>query len=201
MTNQVGFIGDVHGSNIFLKLAIDELKTRNVAMYCTGDVVGDLGDAHACISLLTANGIATVRGNHDEWLVRDKDPAGSLTRAEIEYLAALPSTIRIDTSLGPVLLCHGLGVNNMSKINPDDYGYAIEANDDLQKLITRREYKVVVNGHSHKKMVREFNGLVIVNAGSLVQEPCFTIIDFANRRVSFFAMGEGSSAKEEIIPF
>jgi len=103
--------------------------------------------------------------------------------------------------MGPVLLCHGVGENNMSKINPDDFGYAIEVNDDLQKLILCRKYKAIINGHSHKQMVREFNGLVVINAGSLVGKPGFLIVDFGKSEVEFHILDGNASKKEKLVSF
>jgi len=96
-------------------------------------------------------------------------------------LAALPVTLEIATVGGPALLCHGIGSNDMSKLNPDDHGYAVAVSEELQELLRTRRHRWVLNGHSHKRMVRHFPGLTMVNAGTLKrgEEAGFFELDFA----------------------
>ena len=85
-----------------------------------------------------------------------------------------------------------------NSLNPDDYGYAIEVNIDIQNLIRGRKYRYVINGHTHYKMVRYFGNLTIINAGTLKYEhnPGFLVIDFVQQFVQFYKFF-GDSAIEE----
>ena len=208
---RIGVIGDVHTCDVLPETAIGLLTAQGLPIFSTGDVVDGPGDVHKCISLLREQGVRVVRGNHDEWFskgfmrgsaqdsLKTTQP-GELARTELEYVNTLPSKITIETTIGPVLLCHGIGENNMNKINPDDYGYAIEVNNDLQNLIRGRKYKVIISGHSHKKMVGAFSGLVVINAGSLVGQPGFLVVDFGRKRVEFYSF-DGSTPKKEKVVF
>lgn len=192
----IGIIGDVHCQDGYLLRSIEHLHSRGVEkIYCTGDVVDGKGDVHKCIDYLRNAGAEVVLGNHDDWLLRDyardlydATQRSELSADEIKYLATLPNTIDIITPLGSALLCHGVGNNYMCKINPDDYGYAIDANDDLQGLIRTRKYRFVFNGHSHKKMMRDFQGLLVINAGALLEDsyPGFVTLDFLSCNLSFW---------------
>jgi hypothetical protein len=42
----------------------------------------------------------------------------------------------------------------MAKVAPDDLGYALESNDDLQNLLRAGVDRWILNGHSHRRMVR-----------------------------------------------
>ena len=57
---------------------------------------------------------------------------------------------------------------------------AASAGVDLQRLLTLGRYRWLLNGHSHQRMVRDFGGLTLINAGTLRhdQEPCFLEADF-----------------------
>ena len=108
-----------------------------------------------------------------------------------EYLTNLVATREFSSSLGGLLLCHGLGLNDMARVGPDDFGYAIESNDELQSLMRSPRYRFVVNGHTHHAMVRHFSGLTVINAGTLRRhdDPGFLLVDFAHRQVQMLRFG------------
>jgi hypothetical protein len=106
--------------------------------------------------------------------------AEEVSKSTLEFLASLPVTVELETRAGPALLCHGLSENDMGYLGPDDYGYALEANDDLQRLIREKRYRYVISGHVHRKMVRAFGELTVINAGTLLRDhdPTFVLLDF-----------------------
>ena len=57
----------------------------------------------------------------------------------------------------------------MAGVKPHHEGYDITANTDLQQLISERRYRFVLNGHTHKPMLRTFGPLSIINAGTLLR--------------------------------
>lgn len=184
---RLGLIGDVHAEVELLREAIAQLKFENVhGILCTGDIVDGVGSVDACCQLLVAHDVLTVQGNHDRWFLEGRmrelphaTSAVDVSEASREFIASRPSTIELDTPLGRLLLCHGLGANDMAKVGLDDFGYAIDANDDLQELI-RSPIALVVNGHTHRPGVRAFPGLQVINAGTLSrnQTPCYLVADF-----------------------
>jgi len=215
---RIGVVGDIHAQDERLEVTLEFLRKEAVPIMCTGDVVDGKGDVHKCISLLEEAGVETVLGNHDEWMLqnimRDLTVEGSdgddtmhtttladLSGPEIRFMRSLPKTMSFLSACGNILLCHGVGENTMNKINPDDYGYAIEFNDDLQKIISEKRYKIMINGHSHKKMIKEIKGLVILNAGSLTREPGFLIVDFKERVVHFHVLSGWTSKIERSVSF
>ena len=159
-----------------------------------GDIVDGAGDGERCCELLRDLGVATVRGNHDRWLLEgqmrgmeDCATLDSLKPENVAWLRALPRTLRFETTRGPLLLCHGVGENDMNKLAPDDYGYALECNDELQALIRTEEYRFVVGGHTHQRMVKRFGPLIFINPGALPtwSGPCFAVADFGRGEVNF----------------
>jgi predicted phosphodiesterase len=113
-----------------------------------------------------------------------------LSHDTIEFLRALPVARELDTRHGRLLLCHGLGANDMASVGPDDFGYALESNLDLQGLLKAEHLRFVVNGHTHRRMVRAFGALTIINAGTLKQEhePGFLVLDVAENEVLALTM-------------
>lgn len=190
-----GIVGDIHAEHEALEHALDTLRAEGVdAVLAVGDIVDGPGDVNACCRLLAANRVLAVRGNHERWFfrgyMRDLPDATSSDEVDDEsrtYLASLPAT----RSFGSVLLCHGLGENDMAGVRPYDEGYALDTNDDLRALQQAPGVDIVVCGHTHRRMVRAFPGVVIVNAGTLLRghEPCFGVVDLTGGVVTFFERG------------
>ena len=103
----------------------------------------------------------------------------------VEFLNSLPRILEFSTPCGTALLCHGLGKNDMAKLNPDDYGYALEFNEDFQRLQGKEHLKFILHGHTHRRMVKKHKHQYFLNPGSLLptEDPGFQIIDFANQEV------------------
>jgi predicted phosphodiesterase len=117
------------------------------------------------------------------------------------FLAALPQTRRLETAAGPLLLCHGVADNDMKKLGPDDFGYELACNDELQALLASREFAFVVGGHTHRRMARRFADLVVLNAGTLRRgdAPCALLVDFAERKASFYDVHRHEAKLDEVI--
>src|SRR5882724_11084143 len=168
---RVGLIGDLHAEDEALEFALGELKTLGAeTLLQVGDIADGPGDLSRSIALL-----------------REAAP-GALT-----YLMDLPVTREFRSPRGHVLLCHGLGTNDMAGVKPDHEGYDITSNTELQQLIMERRYRFVLNGHTHRAMLRTFGPLSIINAGTLLRdgERCFTFIDFERGELVRFRHAAG----------
>src|SRR5882672_7304334 len=205
---RIGAIGDVHAEDRLLASALDTLAAAGAsAILCVGDLADGTGSLGRCLKLLRERNVAVVRGNHERWLLGDvmrdlpnATAIAALSAEERAYLAGLPPTMEFSTPFGGLLLCHGLGSNDMVKVTPDDYGYALESNDELQKLLADPKIRFVVNGHSHRIMVRHFPGLTIMNAGTLKadNDPGFLMIDFDAEEVNFYGWDRDAFALRRI---
>jgi hypothetical protein len=116
------------------------------------------------------------------------------------YLGSLPATRRLGTVTGPLLLCHGLGEDDMARLRPHDDGYALACIDALPAL-RASDVALVVGGHTHQRMVRRFGALTIVNAGSLVgraqdEAACFLLADLDAGFVQFFDLDSEANVRE-----
>jgi predicted phosphodiesterase len=193
---RAGLIGDVHCEAAALGAALSFLEREGVDVsLCVGDIVDGNGDPNHCVELLKNRAVLTVAGNHERWILSssmrelpDAQPLSALDDDTVDWLSALPKTRRIETKAGPALLCHGLGADDMAGVRPDDEGYALESNFALEKLLVDRSERWIMNGHTHRRMARRLGELCIINAGTLHPgfEPCFALVDFADRHVRFF---------------
>ncbi|RYZ76700.1 MAG: metallophosphoesterase [Proteobacteria bacterium] len=191
----LGLIGDVHAEAERLEAALLFLRQMGVEhILCVGDIVDGPGDVDRCCELLDQARVAVVRGNHDRWLVdnqmRDLPEATqreALSDRSKTFIESLPTTRTFETVAGRLLLCHGLGDNDMQSITPQDYGYALEVKDELHELIQQRQFRFIVNGHTHRRMVRHFEHLTVINAGTLyhAHEPCIALVDFKSNTADF----------------
>ena len=124
---RLGVIGDVHCQDEQLQKSIEYIHSQSIdRIYCTGDIVDGIGDIHKCIKHLRKANVETVLGNRDEWLLEEQSrdlhhatQRSELLKDEIDYLMNLPRTRNIVTPMGVALLCHGIGANNMLKVNSD----------------------------------------------------------------------------------
>lgn len=204
----IGVIGDIHTELGRLRKALDWLNKMALdEVLCVGDIVDGTGDVNACVNLLRQNQVRTVLGNHDAWFLKnsmrdlpDATPVDTVNLKNSQFIRDLPPEIEYDTPAGRMLLCHGLGKNNMAKVRDDDYGYALDNNFELQELMRSGKYRFVVNGHTHYRMVRDFGGLTVINAGTLLYgEPEFLTIDFPNRIVTIYGLAKDVPDKKEEI--
>jgi predicted phosphodiesterase len=205
---RIGLIGDVHTEYARLRTAIAHLRSQKVdLLLCTGDVpdgASTPADVDRCCALLRDEAVLTICGNHDRWLQDNemRDLPGATTSYELsprtlEYLAELPTSIEIATPMGLSLLCHGLGDNDMAQVHAHERGKELDDNADLQTL-KRSEYRVIMNGHTHKAGVIEIDRLVFINAGTLRRDrnPCCSVVDFERSEATFFDVTDAGPITE-----
>jgi putative phosphoesterase len=208
---RVGLIGDLHAEDEALEFALTELKKLGAdTLLQVGDIADGPGDLSRTIALLLEHQVQAVRGNHDRWLLgnqfRELPYANELAQvapAVLTFLQQLPVTREFRSPRGHVLLCHGLGSNDMAGVKPDHEGYDIASNTDLQQLIAERRYRFVLNGHTHRPMLRTFGALSIVNAGTLLRdfERCFSFVDFERGELLRFRHAPGAFSHDRSVWF
>jgi len=88
--------------------------------------------------------------------------------------------------------------DDMAGVKPHEHGREIERNEPLQALVREGRFTLVVNGHTHRRMVRSFGQMTIINAGTLLrrQQPGFVVADFRNSTVRFYDAPEDGPISE-----
>lgn len=190
---RVGLLGDIHAEHVSLRFALQRFETEAVdAVLSVGDIVDGPGDVEATITLLVEHDVLAVAGNHERWFLRDQmrelpDATRTLSADASNWLRGLPPSRCLDTVAGPLLLCHGVGDDDMIRLLPDSSDYDVHTNGPLQRLLAEDEVRVLVGGHTHRRMVRRFGNLTVINPGTLFREhdPCFAIADLETLSVDF----------------
>lgn len=206
LEGRVGVLGDVHAEHETLAAFVGLFAAQACGTsLCVGDIADGRGDLDATVRLLRDAGVICVLGNHDRWALadqfRDLDGAGPLSPSARAFLDPLPATRRFESPLGGVMLCHGIGDDDMAELRPDTEGYALEVLDPLHALAARSDVDLMIGGHTHQAMVRAFAGLTVINAGTLRQRatrlPGCLIVDFSDRAVERWVL-DGSPRLDQI---
>lgn len=196
-------IGDIHGEATRLgHVLAHAAAARPDAILAVGDIVDGPDDVGACVALLQQHGVIAVRGNHERWLI-DGHPLERFDAgpAALAWLAALPATRDLATVAGPLLLCHGVGADDMQRLRPDDEGYALSSNFALEELLADGAYRWMVGGHTHEPMIRRFGPLTVLNPGTLCRRdrPGFLEVDLAAGRGQWYAVDERGVTRERAV--
>ncbi len=186
---RIGVIGDVHARVELLERAADALYRAGVeAIVCVGDIYGPGDGTAACCRILRERQIPAVRGNHDRWFLEAADSDGDLRASvgleAITFLSTLPTTLRIRSVTGPVLVCHGVGTNDLAHL-PHTFPHAF-VHRAIRVGLIPPECKLIVHGHSHVQRVRTCGGVRFITVGPLRSHPeggC-VIVDFCSATVS-----------------
>jgi predicted phosphodiesterase len=206
---RLGLIGDVHAEHEALELVLDDFARRGIRIVlCVGDIADGPGDVNRCCALLEERGVVTVVGNHDRWLLAGEcrelaaaTPSHKLDARSRAFLDALPATRSFTTPYGSVLLCHGVGDDDMSGVKPDHLRHDLERNDALKRVLAGPRFDWMLNGHTHRAMVRRVRHLTIINAGTLYRtdERRAVVVDFPARAATFFEVhATGLSEHERV---
>lgn len=193
---RLGIVGDVHAEDEALELVLDDFAQRGLdAVLCVGDIADGFGDVNRCCALLEERNVHTVIGNHDRWLLsgekRDLPGATQLKTLNAKsraYLDSLPITRRFVTPAGNLQLCHGIGDDDLAGVKPDHLRHDLERNDALKRVLASLRFDWMINGHTHRAMVRRVRHLTIINAGTLHRndERRACVLDFETRHATLF---------------
>lgn len=201
---RIGVLGDVHCQNAELRSALRHFEREGVdCVLAVGDLVDGPGDSNETIALLQAANVVAVSGNHERWLLTselrtlpDATPQSELSASSEAYLRALPRTREFATVGGQLLLCHGLGDNDFVGVRPDDTDEAVRRLPDFGKLEAAGRYAFVVNGHTHRPMLRRIGRITLLNAGTLLSahRSVCCVLDFEGRRMTLFDVSHAGIA-------
>jgi predicted phosphodiesterase len=207
--SRIGLLGDVHAEDGALAVALRFFADAGVDLVAAvGDIVDGPASADRCCALLAEAGAAVVRGNHDRWFAAGtlrELPEATLTLGSgaRTFLEALPVMCRFAVSGGDLLLCHGLGNDDMASVALDADAMSIQWNDPLAALLAEDRPLWVLNGHTHRRGVWSYQKLTVVNGGTLLRDhdPCISIVDLARAEVTYVDIEGGSRVgRKETVP-
>ena len=106
---RLGVVADVHADYAALNATLGHLRQMGCAtVWCAGDLVGDGPGSEAVVSLLRAENVPTVVGNHERWVLNGETAEGQdLSSDSRRWLRALPYVHRAELGGVCVAMIHG----------------------------------------------------------------------------------------------
>jgi putative phosphoesterase len=209
LLRRAGIVGDLHGEHEQLERLLDEFDAAGVdAVLCVGDIVDGDGDVNRCCAMLEERGVHSVAGNHDRWLLSnelrdlpDATPEKAITPRSRAFLEKLPVKRYFETPRGRLMLCHGVGDDDMAQVKADHLNFELQLNKALARVLRGARCDFMVAGHTHQTMVRRIEHLTVINAGTVYRRYAQTagLVDFELGRVQFYQLGSGRPRVEESV--
>jgi putative phosphoesterase len=183
VTARIAIFSDLHGNSAATEAVLAAIDAEAPdAVYNLGDLVGYGARPNETIALIRERGIPTIMGNYDDGVGFDRDDCGCAykdseeeargqrslvwTRAETTeenkaYLRALLPEIRFAAEGKRFRLVHG------SPRRMNEYLFADRDPRSLARIAQGADADVLVFGHTHKPWVKEIEGVLMVNDGSV----------------------------------
>ena len=180
----VAVISDIHGNLTALEAVLSEIERDSPdRVVCLGDVASTGPQPGETIERLRDLDYPTVMGNTDAGLLRpmsaakmsegarriqeiDRWCAGQLSLPDLDYLRGFGPTLEVSLKHGRALLCfHG------SPRSFSDGILSTTPESDLEGMFRGRRATVMAGGHTHEQFVRQYEGMTILNPGSVGLNP------------------------------
>lgn len=181
--SRVAVLGDIHGNIAALNAVLEDIKKESInKLLNTGDLVGYYYHADQVLHALKNWQCELVQGNHDAMLgeisvwsdemkkdylqkygiALEQAANELLTKNQIAYLIRLPCRKELFIAGRHILLCHG------SPWDRDEYVYP-DASDEVLARCAEGDFDVVVMGHTHYPLIKQYGSTLILNPGSVGQ--------------------------------
>jgi putative phosphoesterase len=196
---KIAVFGDIHGNIEALKASYQAARTAGAEkIYHLGDLGGYSPFVNEVVEFLIRYGIEGVQGNYDETVANDREHCGCKAEDTVqeemanksfewtkqhasqktkEYLRKLPFSISFLAEGKKVLLFHATpSKNNL-------YWYEERPEKFFKEMAGKVEADVLIYGHTHKPYLKDLNGKIFINAGSVGKpkngdpRSCVTLVD------------------------
>lgn len=166
----IAVISDIHGNLWALEAVLQDLDRLGPSQVI---VAGDLalgGPRPAeCVALIRRRGYQAIRGNTDEWLTKKPQTvtdaiswaSAQFSEADRTYLAGLPFLWRLPDPAGDLVVVHATPWDIGAVVAPDAPASVVT------RIFTEAAAAAVASGHIHIAYVRQIDGKLLVNPGSV----------------------------------
>lgn len=176
---RIALISDIHGNNVALEAVLADISKQEVdSVICLGDVATLGPQPVETFKGLKELDCACIRGNHDSSLLQPEkaldykisEPLlpslewclSKLDTSDFEFVRTFQPTLRISLGGSDDMLCfHGSPKSNIDNI------FSETPFDEVSGFLSGSDAKVMAGGHTHIQMLRQHNGIMIVNPGSV----------------------------------
>lgn len=181
MTIRLALISDIHGNYTALNAVLADIRREQIdSVICLGDVATNGAEPKRVIAELLRLGCPCILGNHESALldpgaaVRYQIPPqlipslhwtlAQLTRSELDYLRGFQPTLSVVLGDNADLLCY-----HASPLSNTDLLLATTPVEDLAEMLAGSKANFFAGGHTHLQMLRQYEGLLVINPGSVGQ--------------------------------
>src|SRR5918994_2095540 len=183
MTTRIATFSDLHGNSAATDAVLAAIDAEQPdAIYNLGDLIGYGAKLNETITLIRERGIPTIMGNYDDGVGFDRDDCGCAYKDKDEeargqdslfwsrdvttpenkaYLRTLLPEIRFEAEGKRFRLVHG------SPRRMNEYLFEDRDPRSLARIAQGADADVLVFGHTHKSWVREIEGVLFINDGSV----------------------------------
>ena len=178
---RLALISDIHGNYTALQAVLQDIRRERIdSIICLGDVATNGPEPKRVIAELQRLGCPCILGNHESALL---DPGAAmryqiapqllsslqwtldqLTKSELDYLRAFKTTLPVALGDGTNLLCY-----HASPLSNTDLLLAMTPAEDLAEMLAGSDAQFFAGGHTHLQMLRQYDGLLVINPGSVGQ--------------------------------
>ena len=177
---RIALISDIHGNLVSLKAVLADIEQQHVnEIIFLGDAATLGPQPHEVLKILKQLGCPCIIGNHETYLFK---PAlgqaymhgtrwfsdvltwcrARLTPEDYKFMRSFQPMLKIKLEHNQTLICfHGSPRRHTDNI------LAITPNQELDEMLAGRKATIMAGGHTHVQMLRQHNGILIVNAGSV----------------------------------
>jgi len=222
---RVAVFSDVHGNLQALDAVLVDIRAQKPdAIYCLGDLVGYGAAPNEVTARIRAEKIPTVMGNYDDGVGFERDECGCAYRDPIDqelgdrslawtkarttaenkaFLRTLLKEIRFEADGKRILLVHG------SPRRLNEYLFEDRPISSFQRLAAASNADIIVFGHTHKPYVKDVDGVLFVNDGSVGKpkdldwRACYIVIEHAAatfRRVEYDVKAAAAAIRATELP-
>lgn len=170
---KIGIFSDIHGNyEAFKKMLSTEYGNVDRFVFA-GDILGYFYEQSQIIfDMMKVPDLLAVKGNHDKYYLSQTDKGklidkyGSsytsvLPSEQMDFLKSLPDFIEITMQGKRIGIFHG---------GPDDYTeQRIYPDSDMDFGTWQEKYDIVILGHTHYRLKKQVENMLIINPGSLGQ--------------------------------
>jgi predicted phosphodiesterase len=177
---RIALISDIHGNFVSLKVVLADIEQQNVnEIIFLGDAATLGPQPHEVLYLLRQLGCPCIIGNHETYLFKPslgKAYMGGtqwfsdvltwcrarLTPEDYKYMRSFQPMLKVKLEGDSTLICfHGSPRRHTDNI------FATTPTEIVDEMLSGRRATIMAGGHTHIQMMRQHNGILIVNAGSV----------------------------------
>ena len=172
---KIAVISDIHSNVYALMSVIEDIENQKADLIiCLGDLVGYGPHPNETISYIRRKNIPCLKGNYDASVVTESYSyiretktnsfsmpwtANELRAANKYFLDNLPTSMTLEFNNKTLRFVHG----SPNSINE----YLLENAENTALIMKDLKEDILVSAHTHMPCVKDFNGKLFINSGSV----------------------------------